>query len=202
METPQVTNSTNPPLCLEIPGWHTGNGVLAQWYPCNYGSNQLWQPVHQGGGIYVYVNQYSGKCLDVASSTTQVGFYVQQYTCHYGSNQRWEAINTPDTRAELQRGGNPVAGATMFADCGVGDGVTLDGSMSFRTIKTIGCHPGSVLDITCSFHNPQDEARVKERDPYTNRLTRIPTTCTGTSCEASVNFVDGMELLCDFDEDD
>lgn len=97
---PFQVGNLNSRMCLEINGWSTANGGLADQWTClldaqvNPDANQAWQFIAVNG-YYQIKNAYSGKCLEVQGWATGNGATVDQWDCLYDSagnpdaNQEW-----------------------------------------------------------------------------------------------------------------
>jgi poly(3-hydroxybutyrate) depolymerase len=84
--------------CLDINGGSMTNGIQAQLWDCNGGSNQRW--------TYTSSKQlmvYGNKCLDAYGKGTSNGTAVVIWDCNGGTNQQWN-INSNGTITGVQSG--------------------------------------------------------------------------------------------------
>ncbi|WP_412538020.1 RICIN domain-containing protein [Longispora sp. K20-0274] len=91
---PWTYANANSGKCIDMPNFASGNGVHADQWTCDGGSNQKWTQRVRGAGFEI-VNLSSGKCLEMPNFNTTAGYPADQWTCDGGSNQLWfERFNT------------------------------------------------------------------------------------------------------------
>ena len=73
----------------------TGDGARVHLWSYVGGTNQQWQPVALGGGLYRFVARHSGKCLDVRDVSTSDGAQIQQWACTGGVAQSFRFVIQP-----------------------------------------------------------------------------------------------------------
>lgn len=93
----QVVNRNAPGLAWDVTGGSgaTGDGVPIQLWSDVGGTNQRWQPVPLGTGLYRFVARHSGKCLDVRDVSTADGARLQQWSCTGGPAQTFRLVQQP-----------------------------------------------------------------------------------------------------------
>ena len=85
----------NSGLYMDVAGG-TGDGAnIAQW-TYNGQTNQQFEFVHLGNGVYRINAKHSGKSMDVAGANTADGANVQQWTYGGGANQQFVVQSTGD----------------------------------------------------------------------------------------------------------
>jgi len=96
--TPGTITSAASGRCLDINGAGTTNGIQAQLWDCNGGSNQKWSAT-TSKQLMVYGN----KCLDASGQGTANGTAAIIWDCHGGTNQQWN-VNSNGTITGVQSG--------------------------------------------------------------------------------------------------
>ncbi|MDI1465156.1 RICIN domain-containing protein [Catellatospora sp. KI3] len=93
----QVVNRNAATLVWDVDGGTgaTGDGTQVHLWSYVGGTNQQWQPVALGGGLYRFVARHSGKCLDVRDVSTANGARLQQWTCTGGPAQSFRLTVQP-----------------------------------------------------------------------------------------------------------
>lgn len=79
-----VLRGTGSNRCLDVPNASTANGVQADIWDCNGGTNQSWT-LNSSQELVVYGN----KCLDASGRGGAAGTPVIVYDCNGGTNQQW-----------------------------------------------------------------------------------------------------------------
>ncbi len=75
--------------CVDVANWGSGNKSNIQQWSCAGQSNQIWDIVDLGRGVYAIYSQGSGMVMDVQGDKTRDGANVQQFRWNNGANQRW-----------------------------------------------------------------------------------------------------------------
>jgi glucosylceramidase len=93
----QIVNRNATSLVWDVDGGPgaTGDGATVHLWSYVSGTNQQWQPVALGGGLYKFVARNSGKCLDVRDVSTANGARLQQWTCTGGVAQSFRLTAQP-----------------------------------------------------------------------------------------------------------
>jgi len=87
--------NANSGLCLDAQNWGTSNGTVLQQYTCGSNqSNQEWQFVSEGTGIYSVVNRNApSEAWNVVNTGTANASPMQLWTYGGGANEQWRAVS-------------------------------------------------------------------------------------------------------------
>jgi hypothetical protein len=77
--------------CAEVnrSGNPGGNGELVVQRRCDRQAVQQWTPVNLGGGVYQFVNKFSGLCMDVRNGVNADRTPIQQWACRGSTSMKW-----------------------------------------------------------------------------------------------------------------
>ena len=74
----------------------TANGTPIQLWQFGGGTNQQWEPISLGNGLFEFTDRASGgRCLDVPGASTANGARLQIYDCNGTNAQAWTLIPQP-----------------------------------------------------------------------------------------------------------
>jgi glucosylceramidase len=74
----------------------TTNGTPIQLWQFGGGTNQQWEPISLGNGLFEFTDRATGgRCLDVPGGSTANGARLQIYDCNGTSAQEWTLISQP-----------------------------------------------------------------------------------------------------------